>query len=381
MTVRILIGDVRDRLADLPDASVHCCVTSPPYFGLRDYGVDGQIGLEDSPDAYVAAMVEVFRDVWRLLRDDGTLWLNIGDCYDAGTRTSRVASEGVNKSKHGYWSNPNINRRVSAGLKPKDLVGIPWMLAFALRADGWYLRSEIIWHKPNPMPESVTDRPTSAHEKLFLLTKRPAYFYDAQAIKETGTIPAGTLAAKGSNARSELKNVNGRPPEYWEYDGTRNARNVWTITTKPFSDAHFATFPPELPEQCIRAGTSERGCCSACGAPRPRLVEKARMRDGNPLTTSWEIDSGGRRLGSSGVGHWRDTTKTQTTGWGTTCSCDADSVPCTILDPFFGAGTTGLVADRLGRNCIGIELNPEYADIARRRLQKDGGMFCSVCVA
>jgi DNA modification methylase len=308
MSTQILQGDCRDLLKTLPDASVHCVVTSPPYFGLRDYGVDGQIGLEASPDAFVAEMVAVFREVRRVLRDDGTLWLNLGDSYNSG------ASGGLGGSTlGGGQNNQRVSNRSGRGLvdalKPKDLIGAPWRVAFALQADGWYLRQDIIWHKPNPMPESVTDRCTKSHEYVFLMSKSARYFYDAAAIAEEGVIPAGTKAAKGSVERFNTLGVNSRPPEYKIYDGMRNARSVWTIATQPFREAHFATFPPDLAERCIKAG------CPVGG---------------------------------------------------------------TVLDPFGGAGTTGLVADRLQRSAILIELNPVYASMAKKRLEGDAPLFAKV---
>ena len=218
----------------LPEKSFQCCVTSPPYFGLRDYGHADQIGLEQTPEDYVVKMVEVFRGVQRVLKDDGTLWLNLGDSY-AGSGPS------------------------GAGLKHKDLIGIPWRVAFALQQDGWYLRQDIIWHKPNPMPESVRDRCTKAHEYIFLLSKSERYLFDSKAMKEPGVIPAGTKAAKGSAERASQPGVNSRPPEYKIYDGTRNRRSVWTVNTKPYRGAHFATFPPKLIEPCILAGCPAGG--------------------------------------------------------------------------------------------------------------------------
>jgi site-specific DNA-methyltransferase (adenine-specific) len=219
-TWHLLTGDVRERLADLPAASVQCCVTSPPYWGLRDYGTDGQLGLEPTPDAYVASMVAVFREVRRALRDDGTLWLNVGDSFS-----------------------------------DKQLQGVPWRLAFALQADGWYLRSDIIWNKPNPMPESVTDRPTKSHEYVFLLTKSARYFYDAEAIKE----PAKDWGTRDrTNWRGKVNSPAGPQTGCTNANHAasgRNARSVWTITTQPYPDAHFATFPEALPERCIKAGT------------------------------------------------------------------------------------------------------------------------------
>jgi DNA modification methylase len=330
MTVRILIGDCRDKLRELPDASVHCCVTSPPYFGLRDYGVAGQMGLEPTPDEYVAGMVEVFREVRRVLRNDGTLWLNIGDSYAGSWGAQSRGNASGEASSNLQGGSPLQARSIRAhpreqsgtgslkntpGIKAKDLIGIPWMLAFALRADGWYLRQDIIWSKPNPMPESVRDRCTKAHEYLFLLSKEPRYYFDAEAIAEksvslfqqrlTGTADQPMGAARAA-AGVQNPTCQGGTSE------TRNKRSVWEVATQPFSEAHFATFPPALIEPCVLAGCPTGG---------------------------------------------------------------------TVLDPFGGAGTTGLVADRLGRNAILIELNPEYAEIAERRLNADGGMFAEVMAA
>ena len=367
--MKTMIGDCRDILPTLAAGSVHCCVTSPPYYGLRDYGVAGQIGLEATPDAYVAEMVAVFREVRRVLRDDGTLWLNIGDSYASG---GNGGGSGKQSTNVGAAMPP---KRAPDGYKPKDLFGIPWQLAFALRADGWYLRSDVIWHKPNPMPESVTDRPTSAHEHVFLLSKSATYFYDADTIKEDGAIPAGTRAAKGSNQRGAIKNVNGRAPEYWNYTGSRNARNVWTITTKPYSGAHFATMPPDLAERCIKAGTSERGCCPKCGAPWSREVERQVME----VNRSGRYDSLGDRGRTATSGTMTKPPSSVTIGWFPTCDCgDATPVPCVVLDPFGGAGTTGLVADRLQRDAILIELNPEYAGLSKERLTADAPLFADV---
>jgi len=253
---KIEFGDCRDTMRRWAAQGIKAqtCVTSPPYYGLRDYGHDGQIGLEETPEEYITAMVEVFGCVRDVLADDGTLWLNIGDSY-AGNN-----SQASNNGRAGY-GNPRerVVNRTGEGLKTKDLIGIPWMLAFALRADGWYLRQDIIWHKPNPMPESVTDRCTKAHEYIFLLSKSSKYYYDFEAIKEEGIIPAGTMAAKGSAERQNQKGVNARPPEYKEYDGQRNKRSVWTVTTKPYEGAHFAVFPTDLIEPCILAGAAAGG--------------------------------------------------------------------------------------------------------------------------
>jgi DNA modification methylase len=337
MSVRIIVGDALEQLRLLPDEGVHCCVTSPPYYGLRDYGVAGQIGLEPSPDEYIAALVAVFREVRRVLRKDGTLWLNIGDSYAASWPRSR-------RSTIGAGSLPNGKRearasRLGGDLKTKDLIGIPWMLAFALRADGWWLRQDIIWSKPNPMPESVTDRCTKAHEYLFLLSKSERYWFDAGAIKEpAGYDPTDTKFPDGwdtgpgghgafhRNGRERGRKSGNKSHKYvtaYNASGTeeyrtkgglmgiaetayavRNKRSVWTVASEPFHEAHFATFPSALIEPCVLAG------CPAGG---------------------------------------------------------------TALDPFGGAGATGLVADRLGRDAILIELNPAYAVMAKRRINDDAG--------
>lgn len=254
MNYQILVGDCIEQMRSLPDASVNCCVTSPPYFGLRDYQVDGQIGLEDTPDAFVARLVEVFREVKRVLRDDGTLWLNLGDSYAANRSYQVEQTKGGAKHGPAQAAGGRNQRAADYGLKAKDLMGIPWRVAFALQQAGWHLRQDIIWHKPNPMPESVRDRCTKAHEYVFLLSKSPKYYFDHVAMKEPGVIPAGTKGAKGSATRAAEKGVNARPPEYKVYDGTRNRRSVWTVTTKPFKGAHFATFPPDLIEPCVLAG-------------------------------------------------------------------------------------------------------------------------------
>lgn len=330
MTVQILNGDCRDVLRTLPDSSVHCCVTSPPYFGLRDYGVTGQIGLEATPDEYVAEMVAVFSDVRRVLRDDGTLWLNLGDSYAATTKGSSGKGEKQRTNKGTMLEDRRW--RVPEGLKPKDLIGIPWRVAFALQADGWWLRQDIIWSKPNPMPESVTDRCTKSHEYIFMFSKSRVYHYDAGAIAEPsstqdmrrpfapgqvdargnghdrgGGSPRKTDKQRGHSRRHAGFNDRWDAMERAEQcSGKRNKRSVWNVATKPFSGAHFATFPPDLIEPCILAG------CPAAG---------------------------------------------------------------TVLDPFGGAGTTGLVADRLGRDAILIELNPEYAAIADRRIRNDAPLL------
>lgn len=260
MNTQILTGDCRETLKTLPDQSVHCCVTSPPYFGLRDYGHEGQIGLEETPDAFVQKLVEVFREVKRVLRDDGTLWLNLGDSYasnqSAGDRVSKYSpKQTTNAGKLGG------KQTVPEGWKEKDLIGIPWMVAIALRMDGWYLRQDIIWHKPNPMPESVTDRCTKAHEYIFLLSKSPKYYFDHLAMQEPAKY-AGTIV----KAYKSGKNISGQKFGHTKTGGQdcevkekRNRRSVWSITVKPYREAHFATYPPELIRPCILAGCPKGG--------------------------------------------------------------------------------------------------------------------------
>lgn len=298
----LYLGDVLDVLREMPSESVHTCVTSPPYWSLRDYGCDGQIGLEPTPEAYVAKMVEVFREVRRVLRQDATLWLNLGDSYSQGGGAQVLQTKNASHGLEGM-------RAQTPGMASKQLLGIPWRVALALQADGWWLRSDIIWAKPNPMPESVTDRPTKSHEYLFLLAKSATYYYDAEAIAEPSQT-AGESRVSVATSGSYISAVqNGRVPSGNGVPGrlmirgeTRNRRDVWTIPTAAFSEAHFATFSPDLVKPCVLAGCPEGG---------------------------------------------------------------------TVLDPFAGSGTTLLVARQLGRVGVGIELNPEYADIAARRLAQE----------
>lgn len=597
MSTRILIGDCRDVLRALPDASVHCCVTSPPYFGLRDYGMAKQIGLEPTPDEFVAELVATFREVRRVLRDDGVLFLNLGDSYfggghggggsfaserrswhavpcgtsgkapasstardclcgslcDACRKAYRIGksrsdarrdpmpepllsgstrahtesdsdrlttsgltdpagrSEGASlaaataqdleagpllvsqasttaesslprqEANHqlaptsecqlcgrsfercaqasagnsgctcdtGSQSAPSATGRtdtVSSGsaylplttntLKPKDMIGIPWRVAFALQADGWYLRQDIIWHKPNPMPESVTDRCTKAHEYVFLMSKSPRYYFDAKAIAEpcvgqtpqTGSRLAGNVkppkgqaaydagddrhrtkagplayAVRERSKRDSFKrddskraevipgqSVGTSRPEREESDyplNTRNKRSVWTIATKPYSEAHFAVMARELAENCIKAGTSEHGVCPHCGSPWARLTERdhSTSHDAESATLYDSKSTAGRlaklRQAARAAGKEYSSSRT-TTGWAAGCDCvDNEPVPATVLDPFGGSGTTGLAADQLQRNSILIELNPDYVKIAERRITGDSPMFTEVSCA
>lgn len=333
---------------------------------------------------YVCSMVETFGLVRQLLRDDGTLWLNLGDSY----QTTSGGGQQVAQTNTGAGLASKRATSKQTGLKGKDLIGIPWRVAFALQEDGWYLRSEIIWHKPNPMPESVNDRPTRAHEHLFLLSKRPRYFYDAEAIKESASSPPSPFR----NGRKYLDHVadgdtnhsdrNGEVPPL-EWDGRRNKRSVWTVATAPYSGAHFATFPPELVEPCVMAGTSEWGCCPACGAPWRRDVERERKptRPGLDTKAPAQCAPGRGHAGSQVCGNrdpQRHCTETRTVGWRQGCKCPAaEPAPCTVLDPFSGACTTGLVALRLGRRFIGIDLNGDYLEMGRKRLD-DAGLLANL---
>jgi DNA modification methylase len=296
-------GDCIQTMKQWPDACVQTCITSPPYYGLRDYGHDGQIGLEETPEAFVQKLIEVFREVRRVLKDDGTLWLNLGDSYN-GASANRTGQNGYDDGR------TNRTSRFSTGgidgLKPKDLIGIPWRVAFALQADGWYLRQDIIWHKPNPMPESVTDRCTKAHEYIFLLSKSSKYYFDNEAIKEPSVYHGIDSRSDMGNIRYEGKRTEGEASangqqSFVTINETRNKRSVWSVTTKPYSGAHFATFPPDLIEPCILAGCPEGGI---------------------------------------------------------------------VLDPFMGSGTTAHTALRAGRKYVGCELNGDYIKLANQRLSQ-----------
>lgn len=432
-------GDAR--ALPIADRSVHCCVTSPPYWGLRDYGLadweggdpgcdhrkrtthigihkdfrDPQylnsvqfawpggvcghcgarqqvagIGLEPTLSEWLENIVAVGREVWRVLRDDGTWWLNLGDAYvgsgkgrnvdgtpskilaDSKQATHVGSTNGLIPGKRtprgpgsGRWG---MGDTAVDGVPAKSLMGQPWRAAFALQDWGWILRSAIVWHKPNPMPESVTDRPTNAYEMVFLLTKRDRYFYDAEVVREpskgyTGRIGFGSAPDRQDNNRE------------YRADGSAgaNLRNVWAIPTQGRPDAHFASFPDELPQRCILAGTSERGVCADCGAPWVRVVEKSTEYD-HVTTAAGKTKDGpyanqsGDGLGTHDIRHGVRTS-TQTVGWQPTCDCGADTVPATVLDPFIGRGTTAIVAQRLGRRSIGVDLNPDYLALAQRNIE------------
>jgi len=365
---RIIEGDCIKGTKTLPDCCVHTCITSPPYFGLRDYGKEDQIGLEETPDQYVAKMVEVFREVRRVLRDDGTVWLNLGDSYSAGGRGGGQDGS-IQQGNKGSVTGAVFSTWKVEGFKNKNLLGIPWRVAFGLQADGWYLRQDIIWSKPNPMPESVTDRCTKSHEYIFLLAKSQRYYYDYEAIKE----PAQNW---GTRDRSEMRDGTTDPKlkhhglkgKEWEENPMRNKRSVWTVTTKPFRGAHFATFPKDLIEPCVLAGTSAHGCCSKCGQPYERVMEKTgefqrRWSTNNAEGSPYENQSSMQKT-------------YRTAGWSVDCpcGCSAPVVPCTVLDPFTGSGTTCVVALNHGRKFIGTELNPDYIKIATDRIADEAPM-------
>lgn len=471
-TWSILHGHVLDALKRIPDESIHCVVTSPPYFGLRDYqlppivwggdpnhshqwdrevvetevgggnwaqgtngrgelqvgGVDlkrepirstaerlscecgawcGSLGLESTPELYIRHLVEVFREVRRVLRRDGTVWINLGDSFagswgNQGRKDGRGSQRPINGPMiqpldERYPQKESNTGAVPAGFKPKDLIGMPWRVALALQQDGWWLRSDIVWEKPNPMPESVTDRPTRSHEYVFLLARSGRYFYDAEAISEPALAAnlhdltgqggyqapgqsghSGNRPGRSGNKARKL-DVPTRPNDHrgssvpWE-GFKRNKRTVWTIAVQPFFGAHFATFPLSLVEPCVKAGTSERGCCPTCGAPQERVVER---------TADLAISHRGSRFdqGKTSARDGGDRTQAgerfiaRTIGWHATCDHRVDPVPCVVLDPFAGSGTTGVVALRFQRSFVGIELNPDYVKMARKRIRKDFPLF------
>jgi len=304
MNIQILQGNCIETLQKLDDKSINTCITSPPYWGLRNYNnEEKQLGMEDTPEEFVDNLVKVFREVKRVLRDDGTVWLNLGDSYSSGGRTTTT-----NQSLRGDKDYGVTRPKPSKGIKPKDLIGIPWRVALALQQDGWYLRQDIIWHKPNPMPESVKDRCTKAHEYIFLLSKNVKYYFDNEAIKEPVKKDWGTrdrTKGKYHNEGTGLQPHSGLTKSY----DKKNKRSVWTVTTKPFKGAHFATFPKDLIEPCVLAGCPEGG---------------------------------------------------------------------TVLDPFGGSGTTGIVAVNHNRNAVLCELNQEYIDLAKDRINQEGGMFVDI---
>tara|TARA_R100001463_G_scaffold43278_1_gene90366 strand:+ start:207 stop:1370 length:1164 start_codon:yes stop_codon:yes gene_type:complete len=367
--IKILQGNCLDKLKELPDQSVNTCITSPPYWGLRDYGEGEQLGMEDTPEEFVNNMVEVFREVKRVLRDDGTVWLNLGDSYSSGGRTTTT-----NQSLRGDKDYGVTRPKPSKGIKPKDLIGIPWRVAFALQQDGWYLRQDIIWHKPNPMPESVKDRCTKAHEYIFLLSKSPKYYFDNEAIKEDAKFP------DGPNTPKSIKAVDGVYSKNLQKIGAnpkRNKRSVWTVTTKPFKGAHFATFPMDLIEPCVLAGCPEK-ICVGCNTPYVRQVESKRFKRNelpkdDPRYRPNTYEGSYKDInGKADAGY----TETKDLGLQKQCDCKTNETKSgTVLDPFGGSGTTGIVASNHNRKAVLIELNTEYIEIARQRIQDQGGLF------
>ncbi len=372
----------------LPDNSINAVICSPPYYGLRSYLPDDhaekgrEIGLEDTPAAYVERLVAVFREIRRVLRPDGVCWLNLGDSYAGsgrglmgdGTPSDRGdAKQGTNRGTTvGVFNKPDWD-----GLAPKNLIGIPWRVAFALQADGWWLRSDIIWHKPNPMPESVTDRPTRAHEYVFLLTKSERYWYDADAIREPLALPDaadGTRIFGGKHKNGA--NVAHARTTGRAYDAApdgRNKRTVWTVPTEPKPFSHFAMFPQALIEPMVLAGCPAQ-VCSACGAPYERVVERevgaVNLREGKQQALrSNGAQTGGTQRVTLGV--TEQVTRT-TLGFRPTCDCHAEPRPGIVYDPFMGGGTTALVAQRLGRHFVGTDINREYVELARKRVQYRG---------
>lgn len=393
MRNRIIQGDALLTLKTLSDNLVDCVVTSPPYWNLRNYGIEGQLGLEKTPQEYISKMGEIFREVRRVLKPEGTLWLNLGDSYMASATGNQ--GNGSSTLEGGKSTQVEAGKRPSkicGGLKTKDLVGIPWRVALALQADGWWLRSDIIWSKPNPMPESVTDRPTRAHEYLFLLTKSQKYFFDQEAVrepwveyerarrlreKENGldtvyqTANEGKIGQTPQGQNGAVKNVK-RRGELAEGNG-RNIHSVWTIATQPFPQFHFATFPEALVEPCIKAGTSERGYCPECGKPWVWMVDRAKVGDWNKNRDRFGRGNHQNKNGDdivkiNGSPYLRGYYPPRTLGWSPSCDCNKDPIPPLVLDPFSGAGTVALVAKRLLRDYIGIELKPDYITMSEKRL-------------
>lgn len=455
-TNQIICGDCLEVMSQWPDGCIDCCVTSPPYWGLRDYGVAGQLGLEKTPEEYVEKMVAIFAEIKRVLKPEGTLWLNMGDSYANSGRGGGGSFESERpgwqqcKSKRlprgqGRWgggNSPTVGQ-----LKPKDLVGMPWMVAFALRADGWYLRQDIIWNKPNPMPESVRDRCTKAHEYIFLLSKsgQAQYWVNEKTLRLSSVKPFGIhskegedweyrvcLRCDGAGCRNNRKCIKGRRKyNFWasrdycydaeaikekakdaeSYKGRRfrgpkaiikanarpgkpntldegnradgktyvkvNKRSVWTVPTAPFPEAHFATYPPNLIVDCIKASCPKE-VCKKCGKPRERIVEKA----GGTTGGSWvdherDIEVGKSRKPDSQMQRaWESGDYTCKTLGFTDCGCGAGFRRGIVLDPFAGSNTTGMVAYENGRDYVAIELNPEYIEMDRgAKAQKKMALF------
>lgn len=381
---KIHVADVMEGLAAIPSGSVHCVVTSPPYWGLRDYGYEGQIGMEPTPELFVASLNRVFLEVRRTMRDDGLLFVNLGDSYATGAGSAKNPGTAANASAF-----PNCQpNRMSFGLSAGNMVGAPWKFAFAMQEAGWTLRSEIIWAKPSPMPESVSGvrfkdgvlsrgswRPTKSHESIFMFAKTSRYFADGDTSKEAATAGAnGSRFDKGKSA----DHGNVQPgPRISDNAETRNLRSVWRISSESYREAHFATFPTEIPRRCISAATSRGGCCSKCGSQLAPIVETERRatRPGHNSKVnrvSRHIESPYQDHAGSICGNrdpQRHTTIVNVSGYLPTCECNEGRSRPIVLDPFGGSMTTGQVAINMGCDFIGCEANPEYADLGVKRLE------------
>lgn len=392
----ILVGDAAEQLRRLPAQSVQCIMTSPPYFRLRDYGIPGQLGLEATGEEYLERMVAVFRQVRRVLRKDGVLWLNMGDGY-VGSWRGGDPKKRVTAYDKDRLAELAVKSGSVFGLKEKQLIGMPWRLALALQADGWWLRQDNIWAKKNVFPESVRDRTTRAHEYLFHFTRSSHYYYDSVAIEEPQCeSERARWLKRQTNGLEKVYSLKRDDPQYGQTapgrsggvktvaarkrlaeKGTRSKRSVWWIGTQPFKEAHFATFAEKLVEPCILAGTSEKGACAFCGtpwyrkvAPTPDYAKILLANLGKNHKKTREEDRAKGREGNGIARHGNLGRSYETLGWAPGCGCEFGGiVPCTVLDPFAGAATTGLVALKFGRRFIGIELKPEYAEMARRRLE------------
>ena len=375
--IRIIKGDCSESLKKLDDKSVNTCITSPPYWGLRDYnGEEKQLGLEDTPEEFVNNLVGVFQEIKRVLRDDGTVWLNLGDSYMGGGG-GNYNKTGISQAGGQHLTNVRNRKDFirKSGVKAKDLVGIPWRVALALQQDGWYLRQDIIWHKPNPMPESVKDRCTKAHEYIFLLSKNPKYYFDNEAIKEDAKYPDGPTSAhairKGvgdskMRTRNGLHKIGANPK--------RNKRSVWTVTTKPFKGAHFATFPMDLIEPCVLAGCPEKICVD-CGKPYERVMQKPKQLEVERNKRSGLDD---RKVGGV-LDKYNKENPPIDLGLQKQCDCETNETKAgTVLDPFAGSGTTGIVAANNERNAVLLELNEEYINLAKERINAQVGLWAEV---
>lgn len=386
----ILGGDVLDRLALMPAESAQCVVTSPPYWGLRDYGVEGMIGLEPTLAEHPTKLVEVFAEVRRVLRDDGTLWLNYGDAYSGSGKGGNGGFKQGTGTAAAQESGMDTRGTAPAGLAAKQRLLMPARVAIALQDSGWWVRSEIVWAKGvslcptyagSCMPSSVTDRPTDSHEMVYLLTKAPRYFYDADAVREAnapGSLDRYKYSFMGTAPNCHQDGTVGRreAERGFNVPHGRNLRTVWTINPQGYKEAHFATFPEALVRPCILAGTSERGACAECGAPWRRVVAQAKIpqvahRQGDYCDPLDRSAKAARNLNGDEVAAFR-VANPPSVSWEPTCGhADAPTRPCVVLDPFAGSGTVGAVALRHGRSFVGIELNHEYAAMARKRIAKE----------